>query len=45
MTHKFWLISLLLVLVWYIVVTILVAKRGFGSLKTMLKELSDETKM
>ena len=45
MTHKFWLFSLLLVLVWYIVVTFLVAKRGFGSLKTILKELADENAM
>lgn len=42
MTHKFWFISLILVLLWYIIVTFLVAKRGFGSLKTMLKELDND---
>jgi hypothetical protein len=42
MSHLFWFISLMLVLVWYIVVTFIVAKRGFGSLRTILQELTDE---
>lgn len=37
----FWLVVLLVVILWYLVVTFLVALRGFGSLRKMLSEYSN----
>jgi hypothetical protein len=38
----FWLVVLIGVVLWYVIVTILVAQKGFTSLKTMLAELAQE---
>jgi len=37
----FWFVILIIVLIWYFFVTIIVAKRGFTSLRTMLGDLDD----
>ena len=39
----FWLIVLLLVILWYLIVTILVGIKGFGSLSQMLREYGTES--
>ncbi|MCB0685595.1 MAG: hypothetical protein KDC53_03690 [Saprospiraceae bacterium] len=41
MLITFWLIVFSLTIIWYLVVTILVAWKGFGSLRTMLNEFKN----
>lgn len=38
----FWLVVLVAVVLWYLIVTILVAGKGFTSLKIMLDELAQK---
>ena len=38
----FWLIVLSLVVLWYLIVTILVARKGFTSIKIMLSEFTQK---
>jgi hypothetical protein len=38
----FWTILFFLILIWYLLVSILVAVRGLGNIKVMLKNLQDE---
>ncbi len=39
--QNMWLVILSIIVIWYLVVTIIVAKRGFTSLKEMLREMED----
>ena len=39
--QNMWLVILSLIVLWYLVVTIIVAKRGFTSLMEMLREMED----
>ena len=39
--QNMWLVILSIIVIWYLVVTIIVAKRGFTSLKDMLREMED----
>lgn len=39
--QNMWLLILSIVVIWYLVVTIIVAKRGFTSLMEMLREMED----
>lgn len=39
--QNMWLVILSLIVIWYLVVTIIVAKKGFTSLKEMLREMED----
>jgi hypothetical protein len=38
----FWLVVLVAVVLWYFIVTILVARKGFTSIKVMLNELAQK---
>ena len=42
MQHLFWTISSFLIILWYIVVTIIVAFKGGNDIKEMLKKLGKE---
>jgi len=39
--QNMWLVILSLVVIWYLIVTIIVAKKGFTSLQEMLRDLED----
>jgi hypothetical protein len=41
-THPFWTILTFAVIIWYIVVTAIVAYKGSTDIKNMLKKLEDE---
>ena len=42
MQHLFWTISSFAIIVWYLVVTAIVAFKGGSDIKNMLKELDSE---
>ncbi len=42
MTHWFWLLLVVFTLGWYATITFLVAWRGFGDIREMLKNLSQD---
>jgi hypothetical protein len=39
--QNIWLVILSIVVIWYLIVTMIVAKKGFTSLMEMLRELED----